>query len=286
MSFFVSRTVTPLLCLYMLKGHLGEAERGRAAARSAARWTRVDHAYARSLGWVLRHRADRRCGRSWRSSACRCSSSASSGRSSSPTATSRSSRSTSRRRSGRASSGPRWSPQKIEDAVNETLANDGRADRDHDDRRTSACRSGGRRSSRRTPGRTRATCRSTWCRGPSAGVRTCRRPRRCAAALRDALPGTQVYFFIGGIVKRILNFGAPAPIDVEILGHDLEAGAAYAKQVIARAAARSTTADGKPLADRRADLARGELPRARRRRRPREGRACSACPSSRSRRPC
>ena len=30
MSFFVSRTVTPLLCLYMLKGHLGEAERGAA----------------------------------------------------------------------------------------------------------------------------------------------------------------------------------------------------------------------------------------------------------------
>ena len=44
-------------------------------------------------------------------------------------------------------------------------------------------------------------------------------------ALRDALPGTQVYFFIGGIVKRILNFGAPAPIDVEIVGHDLDAGA-------------------------------------------------------------
>ena len=37
-------------------------------------------------------------------------------------------------------------------------------------------------------------------------------------ALRDALPGTQVYFFIGGIVKRILNFGSPAPIDVEIVG--------------------------------------------------------------------
>ena len=34
-------------------------------------------------------------------------------------------------------------------------------------------------------------------------------------ALRDAMPGTQVYFFIGGIVKRILNFGSPAPIDVD-----------------------------------------------------------------------
>ena len=54
------------------------------------------------------------------------------------------------------------------------------------------------------------------------------------AALRDALPGVQLYFFVGGIVKRILNFGAAAPIDVEILGHDLEAGGTYAKQLLAR----------------------------------------------------
>ncbi|MES1210468.1 MAG: efflux RND transporter permease subunit, partial [Pseudomonadota bacterium] len=54
------------------------------------------------------------------------------------------------------------------------------------------------------------------------------------AALRDALPGVQLYFFVGGIVKRILNFGAAAPIDVEILGRDLDAGGAYAKQVLGR----------------------------------------------------
>src|SRR5207253_10147325 len=36
------------------------------------------------------------------------------------------------------------------------------------------------------------------------------------ATIRDALPGTQLYFFVGGIVKRILNFGSSAPIDVEI----------------------------------------------------------------------
>ncbi len=53
-------------------------------------------------------------------------------------------------------------------------------------------------------------------------------------ALRDALPGVQLYFFVGGIVKRILNFGAAAPIDVEILGHDLEAGGDYAKRLLAR----------------------------------------------------
>ena len=57
---------------------------------------------------------------------------------------------------------------------------------------------------------------------------------RVRAALRDRLPGVQIFYFVGGIVKRILNFGAAAPIDVEILGHDLEAGAAYAKKLLAQ----------------------------------------------------
>ena len=56
------------------------------------------------------------------------------------------------------------------------------------------------------------------------------------AALRDALPGIKVFYFTGGIVKRILNFGAPAPIDVEILGYDLDAGRDYAKQSLASCA--------------------------------------------------
>lgn len=50
-------------------------------------------------------------------------------------------------------------------------------------------------------------------------------------AITDAVPGTQVYLFTGGIVKRILNFGSSAPIDVEILGYDLDAAAPYAKQI-------------------------------------------------------
>ncbi|GEJ55815.1 efflux RND transporter permease subunit [Anaeromyxobacter diazotrophicus] len=49
--------------------------------------------------------------------------------------------------------------------------------------------------------------------------------------LRKEVPGTQVYYFTGGIVKRILNFGTSAPIDVEISGYDLEAGSAYAKRL-------------------------------------------------------
>ena len=65
-------------------------------------------------------------------------------------------------------------------------------------------------------------------------------------ALRDALPGTQVYFFIGGIVKRILNFGSPAPIDVEIVGYDLEAGGDVRQAGRWRGCAPLDDADGKP----------------------------------------
>jgi hypothetical protein len=70
---------------------------------------------------------------------------------------------------------------------------------------------------------------------------------RMRAALRDALPGIQAFFFTGGIVKRILNFGAPAPIDVEILGYDLERGGAYAELVCSRRCARPKGADGASL---------------------------------------
>ncbi len=66
------------------------------------------------------------------------------------------------------------------------------------------------------------------------------------AALRDTLPGTQVYTFVGGIVKRILNFGAAAPIDVEIVGYDLGQGGDYAKKLSARMRQLGDQ-DGKPL---------------------------------------
>src|SRR5437870_3221753 len=69
---------------------------------------------------------------------------------------------------------------------------------------------------------------------------------RLRSEIQGALPGTQLYFFVGGIVKRILNFGSAAPIDVEILGYDLEQGAQYAGAV--HAAMRNLAdKDGKPL---------------------------------------
>lgn len=69
---------------------------------------------------------------------------------------------------------------------------------------------------------------------------------RVRSAVRDAIPGGQIYFFTGGIVKRILNFGSAAPIDIEILGYDLEAGGEYAKRLLAEMRKLSDT-DGKPL---------------------------------------
>ncbi|TMA29784.1 MAG: efflux RND transporter permease subunit [Deltaproteobacteria bacterium] len=69
---------------------------------------------------------------------------------------------------------------------------------------------------------------------------------RLRSEIQGTLPGTQLYFFVGGIVKRILNFGSAAPIDVEILGYDLEQGALYARQV--HEAMRALfDKDGKPL---------------------------------------
>ena len=66
------------------------------------------------------------------------------------------------------------------------------------------------------------------------------------AGLRDAIPGVQSYFFVGGIVKRILNFGAAAPIDIEVVGYDLDAGSDYAKRLLPRLRALSAP-DGRPM---------------------------------------
>jgi multidrug efflux pump subunit AcrB len=66
------------------------------------------------------------------------------------------------------------------------------------------------------------------------------------AALRDALPGVQVFFFTGGIVKRFLNMGSAAPIDVEVLGYELEEGSRYARELAAKLNT-LTDAKGQPL---------------------------------------
>jgi len=56
--------------------------------------------------------------------------------------------------------------------------------------------------------------------------------------LRDELPrrfpGTTFSFLPADIVSQILNFGAPAPIDLQIRGNDLETDYAYANKLLAQ----------------------------------------------------
>jgi multidrug efflux pump subunit AcrB len=57
------------------------------------------------------------------------------------------------------------------------------------------------------------------------------------AILRDKLPklfpGTAFTFPAGDITAKILNFGLPAPLDVQIVGRDVPANMAYAQHVVA-----------------------------------------------------
>ncbi len=232
MSFFVSRTVTPLLCLYMLKGRLGEGEKG-VAGWVGRMLARLDHGYGRSLGWVLRHRLltvamiaavfggslflKRFIGTEFFPESDESQFSA-----------------IFKAPMGTRVEGAERVAEKIEAAVNATLKTPGGKPI-----ATTLISDVG------LPlGRTAAFSQNT---GPHSGnvvVNLVPRTERSRSdvqavesvrsALRDALPGGQLYFFIGGIVKRILNFGAPAPIDVEIIGQDLDAGSDYAKKVAAR----------------------------------------------------
>jgi multidrug efflux pump subunit AcrB len=56
--------------------------------------------------------------------------------------------------------------------------------------------------------------------------------------LRDQLPrrfpGTSFSFLPADIVSQILNFGAPAPIDLQVRGNDLSADYAYAQKLLAQ----------------------------------------------------
>lgn len=45
------------------------------------------------------------------------------------------------------------------------------------------------------------------------------------------IPGSKITVFPGGIISRVITFGADEPIDVEILGYDLATGSRLAKEV-------------------------------------------------------
>jgi multidrug efflux pump subunit AcrB len=53
-------------------------------------------------------------------------------------------------------------------------------------------------------------------------------------SLANDFPGVTFAFLPSDMVTQILNFGLPAPIDIQVIGHDLEGNRAWADQVLER----------------------------------------------------
>jgi hydrophobe/amphiphile efflux-1 (HAE1) family protein len=53
----------------------------------------------------------------------------------------------------------------------------------------------------------------------------------CREALRDRFPGAQTWVSAGGLEKGVLNFGAGAPIDIQLMGYNAETGSALAENI-------------------------------------------------------
>lgn len=62
-------------------------------------------------------------------------------------------------------------------------------------------------------------------------------------SLARDFPGTTFYFLPSDMVTQILNFGLPAPIDIQVVGNNLEANRQFADNLLARVKAVSGTSD-------------------------------------------
>lgn len=231
-SFFVSRTVTPLLCLYWMKP--GDDQRRPAPIRAIlATLDRLDSTYGRALGWVLTHRVFtvltiftffgatlllyKQIGTEFFPETDESQFTV----------------------NFRAPIGTRVEHTemigvKIEEVIQRTIG------RERKDGKPSVVKavvaSAGLPS-----GRAAVFGGSTGSHAGSVSVNLVtpmdrsesdvQLVEKVRAGLRDAVPGTNVFFFTGGIVKRILNFGSSAPIDVEVLGYDLDDAARFASEV-------------------------------------------------------
>jgi hydrophobe/amphiphile efflux-1 (HAE1) family protein len=230
-SFFVSRTVTPLLCYYWMKP--GEERRRSALIRAiSSGLDRMDAAYARALRWVLSHRLVtvisilgffvaslgllRHIGSEFFPE------------------TDESQFSVNFRTPiGTRVERTEKTAAKIEEVIRKTTGefmggpSSGKVVR-------TVITSAGLPKGRMSFGNT----------GPHSGsvsvnlVPPSRRADSDATltekvrfALKDVVPGTNVFFFTGGLVKRILNFGSTAPIDIEVLGYDLDDAANFAQRI-------------------------------------------------------
>ncbi|MDR6181338.1 efflux RND transporter permease subunit [Asaia bogorensis] len=61
--------------------------------------------------------------------------------------------------------------------------------------------------------------------------------RKIRAGLIEAFPGTQITFQPADLTAKILNFGLPAPLDVQVVGRDLYGNFAFAKKLRRKLAA-------------------------------------------------
>lgn len=242
-SFFVSRTVTPLLCYYWMKP--GEDQRRSAPIRAIlAALDTLDATYGRALGWVLSHRAitvlsifaffgaslilARHIGTEFFPETDESQFTI----------------------SYRAPIGTRVERTeeiggRIEQVIRQTIGKD-RKDSGRDVTRAVLSSSG------LPTGRAAVFGGNTGTHSGSVSVNLISPMDRAdsdvelaekvRAGLKDAVPGTSLYFFTGGIVKRILNFGSSAPIDVEVLGYDLDDAARFASEIAGKF--RGITDDG------------------------------------------
>ena len=246
MSFFVSRTVTPLLCLMWLKPHDAAKDQGLAGSITRA-LDRLDAAYARALEVVLRHRLltvlatltffvaatslFTRIGTEFFPETDEAQISVSF-----------------RTPIGTRATKTELSSVVVENAIRKALGMKGDAEAGMV---TTMISSNGLPT-----GRGGLFGGNS---GPHAGnvnvnlvprlqreLSDVKASEKVRATLGDSLPGTQVFFSTGGIVKRILNFGSSAPIDVEILGYEVEDGQRYAKELLGKLK-RLSAADGSPL---------------------------------------
>ena len=67
--------------------------------------------------------------------------------------------------------------------------------------------------------------------------------RQLREALPNAFPGTSFYFLPADIISQILNFGLPAPIDVQVVGLDVNANRVFASNLLDRLRRIPGTAD-------------------------------------------
>jgi hydrophobe/amphiphile efflux-1 (HAE1) family protein len=242
LSFFVSRTVTPLLCYYVLRPHHGDASTRRGLpGRIERALNRLDDRYERALRWTLARR--------WQTIAVILALFGSSlflmkriGTEFFPETDEGQFNLTYKTPIGTRVEHTEETGKKVEAAIRKALGPIAA---------TMLADNG-------LPlGRTALSTSNTGPHAGNIGVNLVPKAERGAvtdviaaekvrAELRDALPGTQLIVFTGGIVKRILNFGSPAPIDIEILGYDLEESAAYARKLLGKLR-EIVDSDGKPL---------------------------------------